>query len=284
MNKISISSMRVLQMLQLLFVKSYTMDELVGKMTEISGESFNNFVISKYINTCRYCGMDIQKIDNKYTLLKLPFNMNLSDEELDLLSDITKFCSKIRAGKTVRNMSSLISKLNQRTDKYLSRIEVKELDEITKNFEDALELGLKVDLKYKTEKENFSCVCEPIEASFEDDLPAFVFNIEGERLRILKDDILSLKLFRIKSARNPLTVSVVFKLKSVLAKRYTLRVGEKVVATDEDGAISILNKDEDKDTLLCRLLRYGDLCEIVTPAQYREDFLQLIDRTLENYK
>ena len=54
MHKVSISSMRVLQMLQLLFEKSYTMNELMDAMSELTGEACTNFLISKYINTCRF--------------------------------------------------------------------------------------------------------------------------------------------------------------------------------------------------------------------------------------
>ena len=51
MHKVSISSMRVLQMLQLLFEKSYTMNELMDAMSELTGEACTNFLISKSIKS-----------------------------------------------------------------------------------------------------------------------------------------------------------------------------------------------------------------------------------------
>ena len=66
-NKKNISSMQVLKTLQVLLQGNYTMQELVSILNENENEHlFNNSVISKYINTCRYCGIDIQKIHNKY--------------------------------------------------------------------------------------------------------------------------------------------------------------------------------------------------------------------------
>ena len=75
-----------------------------------------------------------------------------------------------------------------------------------------------------------------------------------------------------------------YELKDILAKRYTLRAGERIVATSDDGSINVLNKTEDKKALLHRLLKYGKLCEVMSPRHYKKEMLSIIDKTLENYK
>ena len=70
MNKISIkknlSSMQVLKTLQVLLQGNFTMQELIERLNKSEeGPVFNNSLISKYINTCRYCGINILKIHNR---------------------------------------------------------------------------------------------------------------------------------------------------------------------------------------------------------------------------
>ena len=63
--KINQASLKVLKILSLLFKKNMTMNELVDAMNDNGLGPCNNFVVSKYINTCKSCGIDIQKINNK---------------------------------------------------------------------------------------------------------------------------------------------------------------------------------------------------------------------------
>ena len=284
MNKINISSMRVLQMLSLLFTKSYTMNELMDKLSEVTGENCSNFLVSKYINTCRFCGIDIQKINGKYTLLKLPFGLDFSDEELRLLGDIRCFCAGMRVSKNVRNINTLLQKINQRTDKYYARVNVPEDDENIVKFEDALDKLVKIELKYTENNVSHSILCEPLEYNYENNLLGFVVNHNGDRKRIYHSDITSITITNIKASKNLSSASVVFQLKDILAKRYTLRAGERIVATNDDGSINVLNKTEDKKALLHRLLKYGKLCEVMSPRHYKKEMLSIIDKTLENYK
>ena len=283
MHKINLSSMRVLQLLNLLFEKSYTMQELMTAMGDITGERCTNFLISKYINTCRFCGIDIQKVDGKYTLLKSPFGIDYSEEELNLIHDIDKLCSKMRVSKTVRSMKSLLEKLNQRSSKYYDKLSLPENDKNIENIEYAIESGYKIELTFKENDKTITAIVDPIEFTYKNLKLVLIVNHYDERKKIAYSDIENVNTSMIKISSNVSQTTVVFKLKNILAKRYTLKHGEKLVATDADGSISILNKSEDKVSLLNRLLKYGDLCEVMTPRGYRKDMKNLIDKTLENY-
>lgn len=284
MNKVNLSSMRVLQMLELLFEKSYTMNELMEALSQVTGERCSNFLVCKYINTCRFCGIDIQKINGKYMLLRLPFGIDFSDDEFNLINDINEFCKDSRITKTVRGVNSLLGKLNRRSNKYYSRITVPEEDGFIENFETALEGGNMIELKFKENDNIVDITCEPVSIFCEEGILGFIINDVDARKKILYSDIEELKVSSKKVNKAASQSPVVFKLKSNLAQRYTLRPDEKIVATEFDGSISVSNRTEDKDTLLKRLLKYGDMCELVSPRTYRRDMRNIIVATLKNYE
>ena len=86
--KINQASLKVLKILSLLFEKNMTMNELVDAMNDNGLGPCNNFVVSKYINTCKSCGIDIQKINNKYTILNFPIGLRFSPTESELLFEV----------------------------------------------------------------------------------------------------------------------------------------------------------------------------------------------------
>ena len=52
---------------------------------------------------------------------------------------------------------------------------------------------------------------------------------------------------------------------------------------NSDGSITVTNKNENKEILFSRLLRYDDKCELIRPIAYREEMKELINNMLENY-
>ena len=72
--KTNTSSIQVIKTLKVLLQGDYTMQELIEILNKNESDAiFNNSVISKYINTCRFCEFDIPKIHNKYYVAKIPF-------------------------------------------------------------------------------------------------------------------------------------------------------------------------------------------------------------------
>lgn len=270
-------------MLELLFKKSYSMNELMDALSEVTGERCSNFLVCKYINTCRFCGIDIQKINGKYMLLRLPFGMDFSDDELDLINEINEYCQTARITKTIRGINSILDKLNRRSNKYYSRIALPEEDHFIENFENALEKGVKVKISYNDNGTSTTGEWDPVSISCEDSLISFILKNKDSQKKIYYTDVTSLEISTCKSNNGVPPSSIVFKLKNNLAKRYTLRPDERIVSTDFDGSICVSNKAEDKDTLLKRLLKYGDMCEIVSPRSYRKEFKNTIINTLKNY-
>ena len=78
--------MQVLKTLQVLLQGNFTMQELIERLNKSEEEPvFNNSVISKYINTCRYCGINILKIHNRYFVASMPFGLELTSGDIGLL-------------------------------------------------------------------------------------------------------------------------------------------------------------------------------------------------------
>ncbi len=81
----------------------------------------------------------------------------------------------------------------------------------------------------------------------------------------------------------PRATETFFKLKGRLAKSYLLKDDERIIESFDD-EIVIANGNSEKEELFARLLKYGELCEIILPMGEREDFKNIINRSLENLK
>ena len=85
------------------------------------------------------------------------------------------------------------------------------------------------------------------------------------------------------SSSASIPTTVVYKIKNRLAKNYKLRDWERLDKIDADGSQIIINKNEDLDLLLARIMRYGTECEICSPKFLREEMVEKINATLANY-
>ena len=144
------SSLQVLKTYQVLLENAYTMSELVQKLNENEKEPvFNNSVISKYINTCRYCGFNIQKIQNKYHIAESPFNLNLSTEDVEIIETIQKICKQTFSKKFNKYFDSFLEKINRHSNKKILKVETQTLNIICEAFEKSIQESRKIRLFLK---------------------------------------------------------------------------------------------------------------------------------------
>ena len=144
------SGLQVLKTLQVLLEDNYTMSELITKLNEKEKDSiFNNSVISKYINTCRECDIEIQKIQNRYYVTKLPFGLDLSSQDIKLLEELKSFSNKNFLQKTKKNFEKFMTKLNQFSNKHIIKISKESEKEFCEFFEKAIQNNKVVLLKLK---------------------------------------------------------------------------------------------------------------------------------------
>lgn len=280
--KRNISGMQVIKTLQLLMEDNYTMIELTEKLNEKEKTPiFNHSVISKYINTCRYLGIDIPKIHNKYFVAKVPFGLDMTGRDIELVENLQKTANTKLSSKQKNIFNNFFNKLDKYSNKDITRVEPKTLEQTYELFNKAIQWKRRVVLMFRA-KALMECI--PVEIIEHKGKTAFkVIHNQKERYisveRISGLEILS-KGFTQEEYQGQ---TVIFKLTGELAQRYSLREHEEEIAQSLPDYITISNQGENKEELLSRLLRYDKNCEIISPQSYRDDIKKMLDAMLANY-
>ncbi len=279
--KKNLSSMQVLKTLQVLLEGNFTMQELIKKLNQNEETPvFNNSVISKYINTCRFCGVDIPKIHNKYFVTGMPFGLELTNSDVILLENLQNTVREKMTSKSLKVFDKFIEKLNRYSNKKLARVEKSSYKLTAELFEGAVADKRKINLMMKS-KQMLECIpCRMIENKGKTYFDVYV---DGKERLIDSNRVSGIEVLTQKHIKNFKDTSVIFELKGELACRYTLRENEQILAQSESGTMTISNKGENKDILLSRLLRYDDKCEILNPIEYREEMKRILSDALGNY-
>ena len=284
-NKVSqkknISSMQVLKTLQVLLQGNFTMHEIIKRLNNNEKEPiFNNSVVSKYINTCRYCGVEIPKIHNIYFVTKMPFGIDLTTSETDLIENLIHTVQKYMSNKHFKIFNTFVEKINRYSNKKITRVDKDSYNLSFELFENAVADKRKVKLLFKNR-----VVLEGIPLKIIENNGKTFFHVycKNKERTIDADRISGIEILKDKFIQNFTDQSVVFVLKGDLAKRYTLRENETLIKDSAPNTITVSNRGENKAVLFARLLRYDDKCEIMTPKAYREEMHKLISDALENY-
>jgi len=280
-SKINLSSLRVLYTLLLLFERDMTMEDLIKYYELYHNKKNTNFAMSKYINTCRYCGINIPKINNKYTITNFPLGVKFTQNEIALFNELKNCCEKFKLDLLSENMQNIFFKINKRSEKMLNPIkDFRQKNTVVKNFERAVWESNKIKI---TTKDGQSHLCDPIEILLKDD--NIVFNVfeNNEAREIDPKTIETVKILPMRTKGKFMPVTVLYELSGPLVKKYQLRENEQIMNFTNTGNMVVVNKHEDKDQLLHRLMRYGENCKIISPKPYVEDMKNLIKETLNNY-
>ena len=280
--KINEASYRVLKTLLCLFEHDLSMKELVDIMSRAIGKDFTNFVASKYINTCRCCGVDIQKINGKYALVNIPFSRKFTDDETELLYEIKQVSETFKSEKVSQILSSLFEKLHVTYFKSEYGLKSSINKRIIKTFEKALSANSEINVIYEN-GDVFACIPESISTRDK----KIVFNVKSENQvkEILPDEVIDIEVNDLDTKKAMLeNKEVIYELKGKLAKRYQLREIEQIIKYKLNGSIVISNKYEDRQELLQRLMRYDSLCKVLRPLDCVEEMKAMIIEALSNYE
>ena len=278
--KINIASYRVLRTLMCLFEKSLTMDELVEEMKKYVKGTFNNFVASKYINTCKSCGIDIQKVDGKYTLVNMPVGIKFSKQDAKLMEEIKDYSKNLKVSSDEKIINSLLNKMHLTNLKADVGIKSSKNYRIIKLFERAYNASCGITIVFK---DGSSQECTPQAINIKNDRIFFTAKRGKDLQEINPDDIIDIKLDDENAPKAP-DEGVVFELRGKLAKRYQLRENEQLLRSRKADTIVISNKYEDKTQLLHRLMRYDSSCKILKPQSCVDEMKKMIDDSLKNYE
>ena len=279
--KKNLSSTQVLKTLKVLLEGEYTMAELIQKLNENENEPiFNNSVISKYINTCRSCGIKIPKINNKYYVAAMPFGLDFSDSEIELLEYLQNCAKSSLSVRANNNFETTVQKLYKYANKKFVQMEKNDINLASSIFEEALKAQRKVHIVLKT-KETLECIPKDI---LEKDGKIYFHVIYGEKEKnILLSRIASIEISKERFSNSKSDSTVIYKLTGNLAKNYNLRENERIVNNNLPENETVMIYNENVPMLISRLLRYGELCEVISPGNVRSEMKEIINATLANY-
>ena len=193
------------------------------------------------------------------------------------MQDCAKSSLSVRANK---NFENTIQKLNKYSNKQVVQIEKGNTDSAGSIFEEAVQSQKKVKFTLKT-KQTLECV--PIDILKKDGKLYFHVFYEEKEKKIAASRVVCVEVSKEKFTKTNLDGTVIYKLTGNLAKNYNLRENERVVNNGLPQFETVMIYDEPIPELISRLLRYGELCEVINPGEVRSEIKKIINDTLANY-
>ena len=305
-SKINNGCLNIFKLLVLLYNDDADYDKVVNifkndidEEEHIDEKKLNNLiqvVLNKYINALKVFGVKIHKNKNKYILDSSFYSIDYSLQDLKALSIILGASDQIQDAKISKNISKFKTNLLLRmSSQNKNKLDIlysennfsffytdfnEQIDKCRKYVQD----GMLLNMVYLVRGKERRCKCQAKEVLY-DVKTAYlkVYEIsKNEYIEIALPNILSIEILPNITMNYSVAKTVVFKLKGRLAKTYKLKPNEKLSKKENDELI-IVNKNEPIDKLLSRLMRYSDLCEIMTPKYLRQDMVNLIDETINLY-
>lgn len=296
------ASYRLFELLKYMSDNAVTMEEIRDFLQQIDPEhrKYAQITVYKYFNSFKALGITFKKVDNKFFLQKLPFSFDFSNDDIRAIK-VLSFCAELMAEKSVKeNFQDLIQKLepkiNAEQRKYYDNIKLENqhlystISESEKalisKFEDLAKENLKVNVKYKENNDTIkSIIVELIEITYKENKIYFKLYdpLKGKIISLEIKKIISLEQTpqKARGMYNPTTVT--YTIKDELKKSYILKESEHLSTTTENTS-TIVNKGEDENELIRRLISYCDLCKIESPKTYKDAIITELDAMLANYE
>lgn len=265
------------------------------------GTSNTHVTLNKYLNALKIFGVKVKKEGGKYRMLSPLYKIDWALSDLKSINNLKKACNALPEGKNKTYCEEFIKELEIRYDESAqSLIQVEdttqslnlafyhsEMIEQVKLCEKYCQDKFKLELIYTDDKgEEINLLASPIETIYKKRKVCLkVVGNNGSRVyEIPIDNIKSVKQLPNSVNGNSVPTTIVYKIKNRLAKNYRLRDWERLEAINSDGSHIIVNKDEDFNVLLNRLMRYGTECEVISPKFIKDEMIDLINKTLSNYQ
>lgn len=268
---------------------------------QYNGTSNTHVTLNKYLNALKIFGIKVKKTNGKYHMYSPLYKIDLGLNDIKSIKILKEACNSLPDGKNKTNCEIFIRDIEMRyneTAQNLLQIENttqnlnlsfynSELIEQVKFCEQYCQEKQKLEIIYtNTKGEEINLLCSPQETVYKKrKVCLVVFGNNGSRVyEIPVENIKSIKQLPSSNNSNLMPTTIVYKIKNRLAKNYQLRDWERLETINADGTKIIVNKNEDFDLLINRLMRYGTQCEIISPKFIKEEMIEHINKTLSNYQ
>ena len=296
------SCVKVFELIKLLLCGDATNSELI-KLFEDNKQCSNTacVTLNKYINTLKIFGINIIKTNGHYKILNPPYKIDVSETELNGFYELYNFSKELN-----KNFESIAEFFKSIEARFSENIQINIKKEFSKNKSDfkfyyeqfikKIEICTKFCSEdYRTEITYFKPGCKKeciIQAKPEkllynkNKIKLYVLNLSNrETLSIDINKIISIRQLSNKITSNyRFNKTIIFQLSNRLAENYTPRKWEYLDNFDDKGNKIFINKDEDENELLHRILKYKTYCKILSPQSFKDKLLDEIDRTLQLYE
>lgn len=288
---INISAYRVLYILLLLVqYRSLNAGELNRFLFEnaLIQRHYNTETLTKYVNTLREVGCDIPRASNRndycYELRRNPFPFELSHEEWDLLGRLETVLDQQDDELLAGDFRALLQQI-----RWSASGEPRETG-APENLPMAPAGRKRLNLYRRYCREGFTLEVharggtrrlEPQEVRLQGSR-LFLLGIDPSSLEVVSLDVDQIESVRQLPSKNRHPVAqtpVTFALYGRLARNYRLYPDEKIVY-QRDGELHIKTKTAEPSLLLSRLMKYGDLCRVLSPESCRQQMRTRIDAKL----
>lgn len=295
------SCLKLLTMIKLLYEGDVEPETLLNLLAERRQGSTNaNVTLNKYLNAMKIFGLKVKKVNGMYRMASSLYKIKFGVEDFKCINLLKGACNLFPEGKTKSNLSRFLNDLEIRFDE--STMSLSQVADNTENLhlsfhhsemleqykkcEEYCQQKNQLDIIYITAKGNsVHILCSPVETVYQKSkIYLNVLDKTGRIHEIPIRDIKSIKQMPSLSSSQGIATTVVFKVKNRLAHNYRIRDWERLQNIEADGSRIIINKTEDLNVLLNRLMRYGRQCEILSPKSFREEMVELINKTLSNYQ
>jgi len=300
--KYNTASLKLLQFLQMLYegeVEYKTVLEHLSK-NPLHITSNTHVTLNKYLNCFKVFGVEVKKIKNKYIMTNPLYKLELDSNDIKSLEMLNKAGNLLPDGKNKKNFDSFLKSVLIRlseeqqkilVDKFSSKnnieLNINAKQEQIKLYEKYCQDGYKVEIIYfNAEGNELNVIGSPTEIVYvKNEANLKIIGNNGSRIyEIPIDNIKSIKQLPMSSSGMSIPTTVVYVIKGRLAKNYKLRDWEKLQKIEDNGDHVIVNKTEDLDLLINRIMRYGIQCEILSPKFVRIAMAEHINKTLSNYQ
>lgn len=267
---------------------------------QYDGTSNTHVTLNKYLNAMKIFGIKVKKINKKYHMLSSIYKIKFNSTDIKSINLLKEAADVLPEGKNKSCFESFIKSLEMRYDESAQSLEQvtnttknlyldfyhSEMVQQVKQCEKYCQDKQKLEIIFTNDKEEeINLLCSPLETTYQKrKICLKVLGNNGSRIyEIPIENIKSIKQLPVASSAQSIPTTVVYRIKNRLARNYKLRDWERLDKIESDGSHVIVNKNEDLNIILQRLMRYGRECEILSPKFLKEEMIERINKTLDNY-